>query len=73
MISAIIQASPMKLCRVMILIKAYQNTKEIFRSLAFDITTASLLKQWENLDLREIRQIIYHLKGNDESFPRTYF
>ena len=33
----------------------------------------SLLKQWENSDLRETRQIIYHLKGNDESFPKMYF
>ena len=33
----------------------------------------SLLKQWENSNLRETRQIINHSKGNDESFPKMYF
>ena len=32
----------------------------------------SLLKQWENSDLREIKQIIYHSKANDESFPKMF-
>ena len=27
----------------------------------------SLQKQWENFDLCRTRQIIYHLKGNDDS------
>ena len=31
----------------------------------------SLLKQWQNLDLREARQIICHSKGNDKSFPEN--
>ena len=31
----------------------------------------SLLTKWENLDLPETRQIIYHSKGNDESFPEN--
>ena len=30
----------------------------------------SLLKQWGNFDLRETIQIIYHLKGYGESFPK---
>ena len=29
-------------------------------------------KQWENEDLRETRQIIHHLKGLDESYPKIY-
>ena len=32
-----------------------------------------LLKQWENLDLRETRQIIYQSKGIDESYPKMHF
>ena len=38
--------------------------------MTYDVTMTSLLKQWENLDLRETRQIIYHSKGNDENFPK---
>ena len=38
------------------------------RNLTYCLTMTSLLKQWGNLDLRETREIIYHSKGNDESF-----
>ena len=44
--------------------------KEIFRNMTHDVTMTSLLKQWENSDLRETGQIIYRSKGNDESFPK---
>ena len=27
-------------------------------------------KQWKNADIREISQIIYHLKGLNESYPK---
>ena len=71
MISGTIKASPMKLCTVIVLLKAYQNTKIVFfRNMTYDVTMASLLKQWQNSDLRETRQIIYHSKGNDESFTK---
>ena len=30
----------------------------------------SLQKQWQNSDLRETKQIIYHSKGIDESYPK---
>ena len=33
----------------------------------------SLLKQWQNSDLRETRQIIYRSKDNDESFLKMWF
>ena len=33
----------------------------------------SLPKQWQNSDLRETKQIIYHSKGIDESYPKMYF
>ena len=70
MISGTINASPMKLCTVIVPLKAYQNTKGIFKKLTYDVTMTSLLKQWENSDLRETRQIIHHSKGDDESFPK---
>ena len=28
-------------------------------------------KQWENVDLRETKQIMYHSKGIDESCPKN--
>ena len=40
--------------------------------MTYDVTMTSLLKQWQNSDLRETRQIIYHSTGNDESFPKIF-
>ena len=70
MISGTIKASPMKLCTVIVLLKAYQNTKRNFQDMTYSVIMTSLLKQWENLDLCEIRRIIGHSQGNDESFPK---
>ena len=44
--------------------------KEILKNRTYDVTMTSLLKQWENSNLRESRQIKYRSKGNDESFPK---
>ena len=33
----------------------------------------SLPKQWQNSDLCVTRQIIYHSKGIDKSFPKMHF
>ena len=30
-------------------------------------------KQWQNSDLRETKQIIYHSKSIDKSYPKMYF
>ena len=73
MTSGTIKASPIRLCTVIVLLKAYQNTKRNFQNMTYDVTMTSLLKPWQNSDLRETRQIIYHSKGNDESFPKMYF
>ena len=63
----------MKFWTVLVLPKAYQNTdQEVFRNCTLGVTMASLLKQWGNLDLHETRQIMYHLKGNDDSFPKMH-
>ena len=71
MISGTIKASQMKLYTVIVLLKAYQNTKRNFQNMTYDVTmTRHYFKQWQNSDLRETRQIIYHSKGNDESFPK---
>ena len=40
------------------------------RNVTYGLTMTSLLKQWGNSDLRETREIIYHLKGNDERFQK---
>ena len=70
MISGTIKASPMKLCTIIVLLNAYQNTKRNFQNMTYDVTMTSLLKQWQNSDLRETRQIIYYSKGNDDNFPK---
>ena len=33
----------------------------------------SLPKQWQNSDFHDTKQIIYHLKGIDEGYPKMYF
>ena len=38
-----------------------------------DVIMTSLPKQWKNADLRETKQLIYHSKGIDESYPKMYF
>ena len=38
-----------------------------------DVITTSLPKQWKNADFRETKQIIYHSKGIDMSYPKMYF
>ena len=71
MISGTFQASPTKLCTVTVLLKAFQNTKRNqFKNLTYDVTMPLLLKQWEHSDLLETKQILYHSKANDESFPK---
>ena len=42
----------------------------LLKNMTYDVRMTSLLKQLENLDHRDTRQIIYHSKGNDESFPK---
>ena len=38
-----------------------------------DVIMTSNQKQWKNADLRKTKQIIYHSKGIDESYPKMYF
>ena len=71
MTSGTVKASPMKLFTVIVLLlRSTRIQKEILKNFTYDVTITSLLKQWENSDLRETRQIIYHSKGNDKSFPK---
>ena len=69
MISAIVKAYLMKLCTVIVLLEAYQNIKRNFQKSDLWCHT-SILKAMGNSDLRETRQIMYHSKGNDKSFPK---
>ena len=73
MISGTIKTRPMKFCTVIVLFEAYQNTKRHFQNLTYDVTMTQLIKPWENYDLCETRQIIYHWKGNNESFLKMQF
>ena len=70
MISGTIIASSIKLFTVIVLLKGYRNTNGNFQNMIYDVTMTSLLKQWENFDLLGTRQIIYHSKVNDKSFPK---
>ena len=58
MISGTIKAIPMKLCTVIVLVKAYQNTKRKFQK--YDLWRHNDVIN-KNNDLRETRQIIYHM------------
>ena len=64
MISGTIKAGPVKLCTVISLSEYKRN----FQNVNYDVKMTSLLKQWQNSDLRETRQIIYHSKGNVRKF-----
>ena len=55
MISGTVKASPMKLCKIIVLLKVYQNTKRNIQNMACDVTVTSLLKLWENSDLRNYK------------------
>ena len=35
-----------------------------------DVIMMSLPNQWENADVRETSQIIYHWKGHDKGYPK---
>ena len=48
-LSGTIPASPMKICTVIELLKAYQNTKEILKNLASDDMMTLLLKRMGKL------------------------
>ena len=44
-----------------------------FKNLTYDVTMTSLLKQLENSDLLEIKQMKYHSKGNDKACQKCHF
>ena len=56
----------MKLFTVTVLLTAYQNRNI---NLAYDITMTLLLKQCENVNFHETKQMIYRSKGDDDNFP----
>ena len=43
-ISGTSKTIPVKLCTVIVLLKAYQNTKRNFQNMTYDVTMTSLLK-----------------------------
>ena len=73
MISGICKANPMKLCTVIRLHKPCQNTKSKFQKSDLRCSIKLLLKTMGKFEPRETRQIIYHLKRNDENFLKFQF
>ena len=60
----------MKLYTVIVLLNVYQNTLRNFQKSGI---LRHYLKECENLDLLETRQMIYLSKGNDELFENAIF
>ena len=68
MISGTIKASPMKLCTVIVLLKATSIQKEIVKNMTYDVPMTSLLKTMRKFG--SPRNQTNYSKGNDESFPK---
>ena len=69
MISGTLQASPTKLNAVIVILKAYQNTKRHFQK--SDLCRHNAIITKNNGNIRTfLKQILYRSKGNDESFPK---
>ena len=62
--SGTIQAWPIKLCTVIVLLKAYQNMKINFKNLTYDVTMTSLLETMGKFGPSR------NQTGNDGSFPK---
>ena len=61
----------MKLCTIKALLNEKQNKKNQKSDLRRQNDVIIKKKQRENSDLRETKQMIYHLKGNDETDEPT--
>ena len=69
-ISGTIKASPMKLCTLIVQLKAYQKTKRNFQNMTHDVTMTSLLKTMGKFGLPRNQRNYNSSKGDDESFPK---
>ena len=63
----------LKLTGLIAYIMFYEICKFESSSIINDVIVTKLPKQWQNSDLRETEQIIYHSKGIDESYLKMYF
>ena len=66
------QPTELKLGKLIVHLKFHEIYKFENHVTTNDVIMTSLLKQWKNADLRETKQIIYHSKGIDESYPKMY-
>ena len=67
------QPTELKLDRLIVHSKFHKICKFENHLTRNDVIMISLPKTVENADLRETKQIIYHSKGIDESYPKMYF
>ena len=67
------QPTGLKLGKLIVLSKFHKICKLENHVTRNDVVMTSLPKTMENADLRETKQIIYHPKGIDESYPEMYF
>ena len=67
------QCTELKLGKLIAHSKVHKICKFENHVTRIDVIMTSLPKQWKNTDLRETKQIIYHSKGIDESYPKMYF
>ena len=67
------QPKKLKLGKLIVHSKSHKICKFENHVTRNDVIMTSLPKQWKNVNLRETKQIIYHSKGIDESYPKMYF
>ena len=67
------QPTELKLGKLIVQSKFHKICKFESHVTRNDVIMTSLPKTMENADLRETKQIIYHSKGIDESYPNMYF
>ena len=67
----ITETIPIKLCTVIVLLKATRMHNDVFKNMTYDARMTSLSKTMENFDHHKIMQNhITQWKGIDESFPK---
>ena len=70
------QPTELKLCKLIVypkFHKIYKSENHVTRNDVILTSLPKTMEQWENVDLLETKQIIYHSKGIDESCPKMYF
>ena len=67
------QSTELKLSKLIVHSKVHKICKFENHVTRNDVIMTSLPKTMENADFHETKQVIYHSKGIDESYPKMYF